>query len=98
MVVAFANAHNRLRNRFGVQVKMSDGHGLVLNSVIEEDGNAGGQALCKVCARPDVLDPPSALADERRSNEKYAAEPGYRGLLSQRVDQNGCPDRVAYEN
>jgi hypothetical protein len=70
VIAAFASPNNRVRNRVRVQVNMSDGHNLVLSPVIEEDGGADGEAFCKVCARPDVIAWPSALADKRRSNEK----------------------------
>src|SRR5918995_869156 len=75
VVSAGEAAHDGLRNQSRIPLDMVEGDDLVVEAVIEEDGNAGGEPLAHVLRKFRFLPAPDLMiVPEWACNQEYARQ------------------------
>jgi hypothetical protein len=98
MVATGEAADHRPRNQFRVKLQMCEGNDVIGGAVIEEQGYAAGETLGEIRARLHFIARPSAIADERRGDERNGPQPSLRRELGEEMDQDCPADGMADED
>ena len=94
MIATSEAADPSLRESVRIELEVGNRHGGVLVTVIQESRHLGGQSTAKVRARRDIVAFPATRTKERRSDKHDGRDVQAGPMLSERVDQDGAPDRV----
>src|ERR1043165_1100315 len=98
MVATSEPTNYSLRNCSLVQIDVAKRHRIILAALIKIDLPLFRQSRAEIRHRLNILTWPTTLTHKRSGDQEDAAWRRLPRLLGENIDENGCADRMAYQN